>query len=106
VMTGDANERRMPPPLVDAELKMILLATALTTSPNFPLPSRELLVARFYANECHFASTEVAAAIRDRDVRRAIGAWEFDRDSWNSYMRVVNRSITSKVGDKFEPIAG
>ena len=26
------------------------------------------------------------------------------RDSWNSWMQVVNRAIVAKVGDPFEPI--
>jgi len=98
------EEKTYPPPLVDAELKMILFATAMLTSPNFPTPSRELLVARFYANECHFSSGELAAAVRARDLPRALRAWEFGRDSWNSYFQVVNRTISAKVGDKFEAI--
>lgn len=96
---------QLPPPLVDAELKMVLLATSLTTSPNFPLPSRELYVARYYANECHFSSMEMATAINSRDINRAIQAWDYGKDSWNSYFQVVNRSISSKVGDKFELIS-
>lgn len=98
------EEKTYPPPLVDAELKMILFATAMLTSPNFPTPSRELLVARFYANECHFSSGELASAIRARDLPRALRTWEFGRDSWNSYFQVVNRTISPKVGDKFEAI--
>lgn len=95
----------VPPPLVDAELKMILFGTAMTTSPNFPIPPKELLVARFYSNECHYASTELSDAILNRDILRAIQAWEFGRDSWNSYFKVINPSISPKVGDKFEPIS-
>lgn len=94
----------VPPPIVDSELKMVLLATALTTSPNFPGPNRELLVARFYSNECHQAHRVLQDAIATRDIQRAVGAWEFGRDSWNSYFQVVNRSISPKVGDKFVAI--
>lgn len=89
---------------VDAELKMILLATALTTSPNFPIPSKELLVARFYANEVHCAQRRLRAAVEERNREDALRIWEFGKDSWNSYFQVVNRSITPKVGDKFELI--
>jgi hypothetical protein len=100
----------VPPAVVDAELKMILLATALLTSPNFPQPGRELLVARYYANEVHFAHGEILRALLSSqeprvDVQRAMAAWEFGRDSWNSYFQVVNRSIVPKVGDQFEAIA-
>lgn len=95
------EERSVPPPLVDAELKMILFATAMLTSPNFPQPSRELLVARYYANECHFASTALANAIARHDATTALQLWDYARDSWNSYFQVVNRSVSPKVGDPF-----
>jgi hypothetical protein len=89
---------------VDAELKMVLFATAVTTSPNFPGPSRELLVARFYVNEVRYAHERIAAALSDGDADTALAAWMFGRDSWNSYFTVVNRSVVPKVGDKFAPI--
>jgi hypothetical protein len=93
-----------PPPAVDAELKMVLLATALLTSPNFPGPSRPLLVARFYANEVRFAHRQIQAALVQRDYLRARQAYDFGRDSWNSYFQVVARTIVPKVGEPFIPI--
>ncbi|KAL7555476.1 hypothetical protein ACA910_009876 [Epithemia clementina (nom. ined.)] len=99
------QERQLPPGPVDAELKLVLFATAMTTSPNFPQPGKELLVARFYANEVRYANRQILAAIQERNLPRSIEAWEFGRDSWNSYFQVVNRSISPKVGDKFEPIS-
>lgn len=93
-----------PPAILDAELKMVLFATALLTSPNFPGPYRELLVARFYVNEAHFAAKEMKHAIDDRDDTRALQAWNFGKDSWNSYFEVVNRSIVPKVGEKLRSI--
>jgi hypothetical protein len=93
-----------PPPAVDAELKMVLLATALLTSPNFPGPSRPLLVARFYANEVRFAHRQILDALVQRDYVRARQAYDFGRDSWNSYFQVVARSIVPKVGESFVPI--
>ena len=89
---------------VDAELKMILLATALLVSPNFPTPNKELLVARFYANEVHYAHDKLRESIEARNREQALLAWEFGKDAWNSYFQVVNRSINSKVGDQFSPI--
>lgn len=89
---------------VDAELKMILLATALLVSPNFPTPNKELLVSRYYANEIHFAQGKVRTAVEEQNREQALAAWEFGRDAWNSYFQVVNRSISPKVGDKFELI--
>jgi hypothetical protein len=94
----------LPPPIIDAELKMVLLATALTSSPNFPGPSRELLVARYYANEARFAAIEMQAAIETQDSTRVLLAWEYGKDSWNSYFQVVSRSIVPKVGEPFQAI--
>jgi hypothetical protein len=99
------EEHSPPPPIVDAELKMILFATAMTTSPNFPGPSRELLVSRFYVNEAHYAHIVIKHAILSRDVDAALQAWQFGRDSWNSYFQAVSRSIVPKVGEPFAPIA-
>ena len=93
-----------PPPPVDAMLKMVLFASSMLTSPNFNGPSRELLVARFYANEANFALKEIAAAIEARDGERALAAWDFGKDSWNSYFQIVNDKISAKVGDKFDLI--
>ena len=98
------EEHTPPPGIIDAELKMILFATAMTTSPNFPGPSRELLVARFYVNEAHHAGKAMQNAIVARDVAACQQAWLFGRDSWNSYFQVVNKSIAVKVGVPFVPI--
>ena len=100
----ETEPNSLPPAPVDAELKMILLATALLTSPNFPLPSKQLLVARFYANETHQAHMVLRRAFVDRNLPLAREAWAFGRDSWNSYFQVVNDSISTKVGDKFVAI--
>jgi len=93
-----------PPACVDALLKMVLFATSMLTTPNYSGPSREMLVARFYVNEAAFAVQEIRAAMKERDLSRAKAAWEFGRDSWNSYLIVVNRQINTKVGDKFDLI--
>lgn len=94
-----------PPPSIDALLKMVLFASGMLTSPNYSGPSKRLLVARFYANEVGFAIEEIKEAVDERDQQRAIAAWEFGKDSWNSYYQIVNDSISVKVGDKFEPIS-
>jgi hypothetical protein len=91
----------LPPPPVDAQLKMVLFASAMLTSPNYSGSSKELLVARFYVNEFKFAVTEIGNAIRTQDATRALAAWEFGKDSFNSYNQVVNRQIVPKVGDPF-----
>lgn len=94
-----------PPPAVDALLKAALLAAALLTSPNYSGPPKEFLISRFYVNEADFAVREITAAIGARDTARAKAAWDFGKDSWNSYFFLVNRAIVPKVGDKFELIA-
>lgn len=93
-----------PPPTTDSLLKMILLASGLLTSPNFNGPNRELLVARYYVNEVKFALSEIVDAVQQGDLPRALNAWEFGRDHWNSYFVIVNRQISPKVGDKFQRI--
>ncbi|KAL3783244.1 hypothetical protein HJC23_001151 [Cyclotella cryptica] len=98
-------EQRMPSPAVDALLKMALFATQMLTSPNYSGPSRELLVSRFYINECAFAIKHLGKAIEERDVDTALALWEFGKDSWNSYLSIVNRSISPKVGDKLPMIS-
>ena len=94
----------IPPPVKDALLKMILFASGMLTSPNYSGPNRELLVARFYANECGFAINELEIAVYARNKGRAKAAWDFGRDSFDSYLTIVNRQITPKVGDKFDLI--
>ena len=53
------------------------------------------------ANEAHFATGELSKAIVAKDAMRALDAWEYGKDSWNSYLNVVNPSIVPKVGDQF-----
>ena len=93
-----------PQPVVDAQLKMALFALGMLTSPNYSGPSRELLVARFYVNETDFAVKEIAAAIKSRNAKRGLAAWEFGKDSWNSYFQIVNDKVSPKVGEKFDLI--
>ena len=94
-------DTNLPPPTVDALLKMVLFASAMLTSPNYSGSSKELLVARFYVNEFKFAVTEIGNAIKAGDQERALAAWDFGKDSFNSYSQVVNRQIVPKVGDPF-----
>jgi len=99
-LTGE----RFPSQIPDAMLKMVLFATGFLTSPNYTGPQLELLVARFYVNEANFAISEISSSIENRDIKRAMAAWDFGRDSFNSYFVLVNRAIVPKVGDKFDVI--
>lgn len=88
-----------PPPAVDALLKTALFALGILKTPNFSGVQRDHLVARFYVNEADFATKEISRAIQERNVNRALNAWEFGKDSWNSYLNIVNRNIFPKVGE-------
>ena len=100
-------------PALDALLKMVLLASGLFTSPTYTGLSKRLLVGRYYTNEVGFAIHEIQAALLlleddnnndgddDYDYPRALAAWEYGKDAWNSYYQIVNDSISAKVGDKF-----
>jgi hypothetical protein len=91
-------------PILDCLRKMVLFASAMLTSPNYTGPPFELLIARFYVNEVSFAVDEITRAMEGRDLQRAIDAWVFGRDSFNSYFTVVNKAIVPKVGDPFRYI--
>lgn len=93
-----------PSTIVDAMLKMVLFATGFLTSPNYTGPQLELLVARFYVNEANFAVSEISLSVKDGNIERAKAAWDFGRDSLNSYFALVNRAIVPKVGEKFDII--
>ena len=95
---------RPPPPAVDSLLKAGLLASQLLVSPNNPREKRAASLATFYVNEVSFALDALAAAAAAQDEARATEAWDFGRDSWNSYIAVVNPSIVPKVGDPFDLI--
>ena len=90
-----------PSNAVDALLKGVLLASSLLVTPNFTGPQREVLLARFYLNEAAYATQELRLAIESQDFVRAQAAWEFGRDSWNSYFVIINPKISPKVGEKF-----
>lgn len=94
-----------PPPARDVLLKAALLNTQLLVSPNNLREVRELSLANFYVNEVDYALDLIGAAVARQDTAAAMFAWEFGRDSWNSWMTVVNRAIVEKVGDKFELLA-
>ena len=91
-------------PARDVLLKAALLNSQLLVSPNNLREVRELSLANFYVNEVDHALDLLAAAAARQDRAAALFAWEFGRDSWNSWMQVVNRAIVAKVGDPFEPI--
>ena len=86
---------------MDALLKAGLLASQLLVSPNNLREKKASSLALFYVNEASYAIDLIAAAAKRKDVAAAKSAWEFGKDSWNSYLNVVNPSIVPKVGEPF-----
>ncbi|EKX42207.1 hypothetical protein GUITHDRAFT_88187 [Guillardia theta CCMP2712] len=83
--------------------RAVLFADALLISENYGT-SNEALVSRFYVNEAYYASLQLAEASKKGDAARSKEMWELWRDSWNSYLIIINRAIVPKVGEKFELI--
>ena len=96
-----SGDGKSPAPAVDALLKAGLLASQLLVSPNNLREKKASSLALFYVNEASYAIDLIAAAAKRKDVAAAKSAWEFGRDSWNSYLNVVNPSIVPKVGEPF-----
>ena len=99
-----SSDGRSPAPAVDALLKAGLLASQLLVSPNNLREKKESSLAIFYVNEASYALDLIAAASASRDAPAAMAAWEFGKDSWNSYLAVINPSIVPKVGEPFDVI--
>jgi hypothetical protein len=64
------------------------------------------LLARHLINEFYFAMDDVALAAEAGDQSAAKAAWLKGQGYANAYLDIVNRAITSKVGDKFAQIEG
>jgi hypothetical protein len=102
--TARGSGSDLPAPAVDALLKAALLASQLLVSPNNVREKKQCSLALFYVNEASYALDLLAVAAAHRDANAAAAAWQFGRDSWNSYLAVVNPSIVPKVGDPLELI--
>lgn len=95
VATGPASARA-------ATRQALLLADSLLISANSGGLGQEILVARFYLNEAHYATEEVVKAfLEGDDTARALDAWALGVDSYNSYFTIVNKAIVPKVGEPF-----
>ena len=99
---GECVAKIAPPaPAVDALLKAGLLASQMLVSPNNLREKKEAALATFYVNEVSYALECLEAAAASQDLPAATAAWEFGKDSWNSYLAVINPAVVPKVGDKF-----
>ena len=61
--------------------------------------TNELLLARWYINEIYLDIGDIRAATSEADALKSLDA---AKKSINSYYGLLNRVITSKVGDPFE----
>ena len=100
----DSSASQPLAPAIDALLKAGLLASAMLVSPNNLREKREQALATFYVNEASYALERIATAATARDSEAALAAWDFGKDSWNSYLAVINRAVVPKVGEPFELI--
>mmetsp|Transcript_44050 Transcript_44050/g.143263 ORF Transcript_44050/g.143263 Transcript_44050/m.143263 type:complete len:92 (+) Transcript_44050:191-466(+) len=64
------------------------------------------LLARHLVNELYFSMDDLASAAQGGDKAAAKEAWSRGRDYLNSYLRIVNYPIISRVGDKFSVVEG
>lgn len=75
-----------------------LLANGFIASENTGT-TNELLLARWYINEMYLAVGDVRNAKSKAEAKKAYGS---AKKAANSYLTMLNRVITAKVGDKFE----
>lgn len=61
--------------------------------------TNELLLSRWYINEIYLAIGDIQSASNEKD---ALKSHMSAKKAVNSYLAMINRVITSKVGDKFE----
>lgn len=82
----------------------VLFANILLISENYGT-SNEALAARFYVNEAYFGMVQLQKEAGAGNTAAAKEWWLLCRDSWNSYLTLINRAIVPKVGDKFPLIS-
>jgi len=76
---------------------MGLLANGFLASENTGT-TNELLLARWYVNEIYLRINDVRNASNKEE---AMKSWVIAKKATNSYLALMNRVVTSKVGDKF-----
>ena len=103
----DSGEKgKAPSSLRQASRKALLLADGLLISANSGSLGREILVARYYINEFHYATERIAEILSADDVDWPAAAelWRLGADSYNSFFVCVNKAIVPKVGEKFAAV--
>jgi hypothetical protein len=59
---------------------------------------KDLFVARCYSNQALSATGGLRKAIDAKGVAQTLDAWEYGKQSWRSYLTVLNPSIVPKEG--------
>ncbi|KAL7534787.1 hypothetical protein ACHAXR_006077 [Thalassiosira sp. AJA248-18] len=81
-----------------------LLANSFLASENTGT-TNELMLARWYINETYLRIGDYRSALEKGDKKEAKTSYECLNKAMNSYLTLLNRSITAKVGDKFGYLA-
>ncbi|KAL7506627.1 hypothetical protein ACHAXN_003878 [Cyclotella atomus] len=63
--------------------------------------TNELMLARWYINEIYLRIGDTKSALEKGDAKEAKACYGYTKKSLNSYLTLLNRVITSKVGDPF-----
>jgi len=77
-----------------------LLANSFFASENTGT-TNELMLARWYINEMYLRAGDYRDALNRGDAKEAKLCYTYMSKALNSYLTLLNRSITSKVGDQF-----
>mmetsp|Transcript_43854 Transcript_43854/g.92231 ORF Transcript_43854/g.92231 Transcript_43854/m.92231 type:complete len:309 (+) Transcript_43854:258-1184(+) len=80
-----------------------LLANSFLASENTGT-TNELMLARWYVNEIYLRIGDYRDALSRGDTNEAKSCYTYLIKAMNSYLSLLNRSITSKVGDQFSYI--
>jgi len=77
-----------------------LLANSFLASENTGT-TNELMLQRWYINEMYLRIDDYRSALENGDAKEAKVSYGCLGKAMNSYLTLLNRQITSKVGDKF-----
>ena len=82
-----------------------LLANSFLASENTGT-TNELMLARWYINEVYLRIGDIRNALEKGDGKEAKSCYGYLKKAMNSYLSLMNRVVTSKVGDQFSYVSG